>query len=241
MARPEKIPVARLTPDAAHVTTAVNSTKLLSITLCLGLLGPATASFARPTFYVEAGTSHFALGHADLHHPSAGLAPVKVTLSETKSRWSPLLAVGAEFNSWFAARLSFQRLNNVTGSVVQEFAPEGSTRQYLATRSSEDVSVVTLSPEFRWKLAERLDAFVRADLAWVDSRGDVHVDTNLPHILVIPHTRRDDNEFTAGGSLGLDWHLSDTWSLAGSYQYVDLKPSFGRDAHVLSSALRYRF
>lgn len=224
----------------------VKPNTIRSFVLFGAALGLATASSAKPTFYLEAGASHFALRDAELYRPlpidpAALTVPVKVTTTQTKSKVGPLIAAGAEFNAWFGLRLSYQQLRGVRGLALHEWEINPPERHFLATRSEADVHVTTISPEFRRKIAANVEAFLRPELAWVVDRSELRTWTNLPAYDVVPYGETDENGFTVGGSAGLVWHVAPQWALSGGYQYVDLDPSSGRVAHVLSAALRFKF
>ena len=161
-------------------------------------------------------------------------------LAETQ----PSSAAAYAWTEQFALRLSYQFLNHVEAT-AQFGSPPGSPPSPLPVVVSghyqDDIHVVGLAPEFRLAVASAFTLALAPQLNWVGSRGTVGYSSPSALILFAPPRERNADGFTFGGSIRLLWSLGGRASLTLAYQYLDLEPSFGRETHVFSGALRWNF
>ena len=221
--------------------------------LCALLLG--TSAFAESKFYTEAGVAYVALRGANYEtgiEPSLALAntvpgaPVPqsifTVLGEDKSTWAPFISAGYTFSERVGVRLAYHFVGNLSASVKSTLLVGGDVvLGDVSLRFNDEVHVLSLAPEFKWPVTGGLRLTVSPELNWVASRGEVLATTLNPVINVLPRGIRNKQALTLGASVGAIWALSDQCDLAVGYKYSDLKPSWGRAAHMVSGSLRWRF
>lgn len=208
-------------------------------------------AFAESSLNTEAGVSYVFIRKARYETGSITTG----VLSEDKSQVAPFVAIGHSFSESVSLRLSYQyigNLNATTQSVFQIALPPGTnvpnplipnfTNQY-----HDSVHVLGLAPEFKWRLSPKLGLTFSPELNWAADRGtilstEIHDQPISPFTAVAPkqasHTAEN---FSLGASAGVLWSLSERCSLAFSYRYTELQPSWNRQAHILSAALRWHF
>ncbi len=230
--------------------------KIISYCFCTVLF--STAAFAESRFYTEAGASYVMLMGA--HYPSGApsLASVAVyppILEWTRShdnkdtpKWAPFVAVGYSFTDWLGVRLSYQYIANLTARTEwrSRFAPGyetlvGVLAPIFTTTYEEDIHVLSLAPEFRWPVTSAVAVTFSPELNWVASRGEVQESYVTYYTPTVTRRVRNEKEYTLGVSAGAVWSLTKRCDLVFRYKYADLKPSFGREAHILSGAIRLGF
>jgi hypothetical protein len=69
----------------------------------------------------------------------------------------------------------------------------------------------------------------------------VSYSTTNPAVLLIGPRKRNDDGFTLGGSVRFLWSFSPRLAISLGYQYVDLDPSFDREAQVFSGGMQWKF
>ncbi len=209
---------------------------LLSLSTALLL---ASTAAAESKIFAEAGVSYFALRGADFDGPNV------LSASGGRNEVAPFVAAGYRFTETFALRLSYHHVNEIASTVQYGYPPatggDVNIPMVVWGEHRDRVHVVGLAPELRWTLGDRLSATVSPALNWVASSGGVRYWTNSPAITIIPWRPHDDDALTFGGSLGLAYSLSERTGLSIAYQYADLDPSWGREAHIFSGALRLNF
>lgn len=196
------------------------------------------AARAATSFQAEAGASYFFLREARLER-----APTPLSTDEP-GKFAPFVAGSLAFNERVALRLSYAFLDNARATAVFP-GPPGVPPSPLAVvvwgRYRDDVHVVSLAPEFTWTLRPRLAFAVAPQVNWVASRGVVSYSTNSALLLLVAPQPRNDDGLTLGAAAKLRWTLGARASLSLGYEYVDLAPSFGRRAQVLSGGWRWNF
>jgi opacity protein-like surface antigen len=112
----------------------------------------------------------------------------------------------------------------------------------FSTTYKDEIHLISFAPEFKWPITHRLKLAFSPELNWVMDHGETLVSTTNPLIdIVLPRRVKNEQELTIGASAGVAWSLTDSVALAVRYKYVDLKPSRGREAHVVSSSIRWSF
>lgn len=221
--------------------------------LCALLLG--SPAFAESKFYAEAGVAYVALRGASYETgatPSLTLAntvpgtPLPTStfaiLGEDKSTWAPFVSAGYHFSEHIGVRLGYHYVGNLNASVKSTLLVGGDVvLGDVSLRFNDEVHVLSFAPELRWPIADKLRLTFSPELNWVTSRGEILATTSNPVINIVPRRARNEQELTFGASVGALWSLSDKCDLSLSYKYSDLKPSWGRAAHMLSGALRWNF
>lgn len=198
-----------------------------------------TAAAAQTTFYAEAGVSYLALRDARFE-----TAPDPLRTSGGKSEAAPFIAGGVSFTERFGLRLSYHYVDQINASAQFPSPPAGgpiTTPVVVWGYYQDEVHLVGLAPEFRWAAGPKLRFTIAPVLNWVASRGEVWYAAANAAVLPGPSRRPSDEDFTFGGSLGLEWSLTEHAAISLSYQYADLQPSFDREAHLISGALRWNF
>lgn len=203
----------------------------LIVTLAL-LVVPVVAS---AKIQPEVGVSYFALRDTELERGSYPL------WTDEPSETSPFVAATYEFNERFGLRLSYHYLDDVR-TTTQLGSPPGSPLAVVVWgHFNDDVHLFSAAPEFRWSLAPKLTFAIAPQLNWVASKGVVSYSTNDPLVLLVAPRKWDDDGVTLGGSARFLWSLGRRAALTLGYQYLDLDPSFGREAHVVSGGVQWSF
>ena len=203
----------------------------------LGLVTFLPAIHASP-FHVEAGASYFMFNGTNLES-RANLNSV----DEPKNR-APFVGVQYDLGQGFGVRFSYQWVNEVW--TTAEYGPTANFSpspfpSLVWGYYHDDIDVISVSPEFALALTPRLSVGIAPQINWVRSRGWIHYSSMSPVLLLVaPQAWRDDG-FTVGGSTRLQWIFASRAAASVSYQFTDLKPSFGRKAHVLTGSLQWRF
>ena len=196
---------------------------------------PAAAARA---ITLEAGTSYFLLRHERFE---VSPAPLSVDQSD---RIAPFVGLRTALSDRFGLRASYQFVNNVRAT-AQFGYPPGDPSSPLPIivwgHYDDDVHVLSLAPEFTWPVAPRLNVALSPQLNWVRSRGLVRYSTDNALILLQAPRERNEDGFTWGGAARLEWAFSAKSGLFASYQFVDLEPSFERQAHVISAGVTWKF
>lgn len=161
-------------------------------------------------------------------------------------RVAPFVAASYAFTDAFAVRFSYQFVDNLRATA--QFGSPPGTPDGLPVipivvwgHYRDDVHIVALAPEFRASLRPNLTLGLAPQLNWVASRGRISYATDYPLILLVAPYDRNDEGFTFGGAARLLWSLSGRTAVSLGYQYLDLEPSFDREAHVLSAGLLWKF
>jgi hypothetical protein len=201
----------------------------------LGLGGALLAAARASALEPEAGVSVFALRHTRAEGGTHVLA------RDEPTRLAPYVAARHAFNERFALRLSYQFVGHAE-SVTEYGSPPGSPLAVVVWgHYRDDIHVVSAAPELAWALSRELSLSLAPQVNWVASRGVVsYATTNATVLLVGPRTRREEG-FTLGGALRASWSFTRRAALSAGYEYLDLDPSFGRQAHVFSGGVRWKF
>lgn len=206
---------------------------LLLLSVFLALRASAT-----PGAQAEIGASYFALRHSGLE------GAANVLSVDEPGKFAPFLAARYGFNDRFALRLSWHFLKNVRATATSG-APAGTPPSVppfvVWTHMHDDIHVLSAAPEIAWRVSPKVTFALAPQLNWVASRGTVSYSTLHPLILLpAPQARRDDG-FALGGNARLLRSLGGRAALSVGYQFLNLDPSFGRQAHVISGGLQWRF
>ena len=196
---------------------------------------PASAA---PSLQTEVGASYFAVRDTRLEG-AANLLSV-----DEPRKFAPFVAVRYACNDRFALRLSWQFLNDARTTATSG-APPGTPPSVppfvVWSHYEDDVHLLSAAPEFAWNLSPQATFSLAPQLNWVASRGVASYSTLHPLILLpAPRARRDDG-FTLGGAAQLRWSIGARTAISVGYQFMDLEPSFGRQANVISAGLQWRF
>lgn len=197
-------------------------------------VAPAIAALDIQT---EVGASYF-IFRDTRREPMAGFLG-----TDEPTKAAPFIAVATDLTENIGLRLSYQFVNDVS-STARFSSPSGAP-SLLPTSiwsvQEDDIHLLGLAPEFKWKLAPSLSLALAPELHWVASRGVVSYGTNNPAVSLVAPRTRNDNGFTLGGAARARWSISRQASVSLGYEYVDLDPSFGRRAHVIAAGFGWRF
>lgn len=225
--------------------------------LSLALLATALAlpASAAPRLRFEAGAGYFFFRHARLADQPTAFA------IDEPGRLAPFVAVSHDFTERFGLRWSYQHVDDaqtttefrwqvvpvdpqinvvppstaIPGPVLL-FAPPRVFGHYR-----DDIHILGLAPEFTWEFGRRLSVVLAPELNWVASRGTVSYSSDSAFVLLVaPRGRREDG-FMLGGGAKARWALNERTALSLGYRYLDLEPSFDREAHVISAGVEWRF
>lgn len=207
----------------------------LTFLLTLAVAAPVVA---QPRFYAEAGVSYLAVEGTT--SPDVHISLPLLARDHDKTAWSPFIAAGWNLSDHFGLRTAYRYVDGL--NVQEAFAIQDGTGTYhLTTRYSDDLHVVTLAPEFRWRAGHAAVITLSPELNWVHLRESVHTWTNAPAVDPAPPRTRSDEDFSLGGSAAVVWALTARWSLPLRYSYLDLDPSWNRRAHAVSAGLAWQF
>lgn len=199
----------------------------------------ATAASAATRWSAEAGVSWFMVRGFDL-----GTEPGPLAVRET-DRAAPFVAGRYAFTDRFGVKLAYDYVANADATAEYGYPPgqggDVHTPVAIWGRYDIDLHVVSLAPEFTWPVNARLSVTLAPAVNWVASRAWVAYDTTLPNVLLVAAHAENDDGFTLGANVGISWALSERAALTASYRYVDLNPSWHREAHVVSGGLRWTF
>ena len=215
-------------------------------------------AFAESRFYTEAGVSYVALmgAHYTDNAPSGPAVAVYPPILEwTRSqdskdspKWAPFLALGYSFTERLGVRLSYQYIANLDAHSEwrSRFSPGyetlvGVMAPYSLTSYKEDVHVLSLAPELNWSVTNSLAVTFAPELNWVASRGEAEESYVTYYTASVSRRDRNEQAFTLGASASAVWSLTDRCKFVVRYKYVDLKPSWGREAHIVSGLVRLGF
>jgi hypothetical protein len=161
---------------------------------------------------------------------------------EDKSKFTPFVAVGYSFSDRLGLRLSYHYVSNLNAR-AKAFSLVGgdALAENIFYTFKDDVHLLSLSPEFKLPLTDKLVMTFSPELNWVANRGEVLLTTTNPALEVVPRWEHNDQGFTLGASIGLGWAWTERCALEVRYKYADLKPSRGREANIVSSAVRWTF
>ncbi|HIF9535339.1 TPA: OmpA family protein [Photobacterium damselae] len=129
---------------------------------------------------------------------------------------------GYQFNDWFA----------LEGGLTDYGSPDARYRQ--GTVSVDDMLGGEISAKLSYPLTERFDVYTRIGGAWQ------HIDK---HFTPMPDSI-ESSQWNVLSAVGLDYRLSQRWSLRGEYQFID---GIGdgdveqADLHFASFGLTYHF
>lgn len=226
---------------------------LCCLSAALSFSTATATSTADSRWYLETGVTHFSLSGADyapLARAVQRSGPPAFLFAQlpTQSRKTnaPFVAVGSTVMDWLGVRLSYHFLDKLTTPAGFYFDPtkgvivggdvilKGSFRPLQMT---EKLSLVTLAPELKWKVASHFALTLSPALNWVSSEQSVYFDS----IKGTKLTEHHQHEFTFGVAVGALWSFAERWDLGVNYGYADLNPSGGREARLLSGSLRRRF
>lgn len=213
------------------------------------------SAFAESKFYTDAGVSYTLLKGATYTsglQPSYALAslvpgaPVPTSifalLNEDKSQWAPFIAAGYAFSDRVGVRISYHYLGRLTANSKSTLLVGGDVvLGDVSLRFNDTVHLFSLSPEFSFPVLGKLTLTFSPELNWVASRGEVLASTLNPVINVLPSRVRNEQGFSFGASVGARWSLTEQCDFTVGYKYTDLKPSWGRQAHLLSGGLHFKF
>jgi hypothetical protein len=195
----------------------------------------AWASQAASPLQAEAGVSYFVLRHTRFE---SGATAFRV---DEPHNAAPFVALTRDVSDTWDVKLSYRYLNNVR-TTVQFGSPPGSMLPVVVWgHYDDDVHMLTAAPEFKWRVASQLTFAIAPEVNWVASRGVVSYSTNNATVLLVGPRRRNDDGFTLGASARWLWTTGSRWAMMLGYEYVDLDPSFDREAHVFSGGVQWRF
>lgn len=209
------------------------------------LFAGATA-LAAPGAFTEIGLSHFALDGARFEKH-----PTPVAVWDETSKLAPFVAAGYSFTDGFGLKLSYHYVADISSAAkYNSFPTDGDVQLPVVTMAyyEDDLHVVGLSPEFKFKVGNAVTLAFAPVLNWVANQGraiyshgviNVAPDPSNPQVVV--RRSRDDDGFTVGGSIALLFSLSERSALSFSYQYANLEPSYDREGHILTGAWRWTF
>lgn len=209
--------------------TAASAVSLLS----------AAALRAETNFRAEAGVSYFALHGARFENQPAPLA-----LDQDGGRWAPFVAGSYAFTERVGVRLSYHYVHNLSATAEYGYPPgPGDVHPQVVTwgHYDDDIHLVTLAPQLKWAFNDRVSATVAPGLNWVASRGTVGYSTLNPAVTLPARRGRNESGLTLGAAAGLAWAVGEQGTFSLSYQWVDLDPSWNREAHVFSGGLGWQF
>ena len=215
----------------------------------------STSAFAQLIVYTEAGVSYAALQGADY---SSGIqaslatgsmvpgAPVpkstNTIFAEDKSSWASDLAAGYAFSDRIGVRLDNPHLGKLPASAKATIIIVGDAALGdLSFRFNDTVHVLSLAPEINWPLTGKFMLTMSRELNWVASRGEVLVSTTSTSLTVVPWRERNEQEFSLGALAGVRYAFTERCDLNLGYKYSDLKPSWSREAHMISGGLKVNF
>jgi hypothetical protein len=224
----------------------------------LPLIFFASRTFADSNFYTEAGVSYAALHGASYGSAASGFDPTLslsnivagapaptstlTVLSEDKSQWAPFVAAGYTFTDRIGLRLSYQYIGSLSARAKSTIIVGGdAVLGEVSFRFNDKVHVVSLAPVFTWPLASKLTLTFSPEVNWIASRGEILASTDSPQINIAPRQVRNEQDVSVGASVGARWFLTEKCDLILGYKYTDLKPSWGRQAHLFSGGLHWRF
>jgi hypothetical protein len=198
----------------------------------------AASAIGAPTFHAEGGASYFVIRDARLEP-----APDPLAVDEPR-KVAPFVGVTYDMTDQIAFRFSYHYLSDVRTTVVFG-SPPGSPPSPLPIiiwgHYEDDVHLVTVAPEFKWRIGPTVTFSIAPQVNWVASRGVVSYSTTNPLVLLLAPRERDDEGLTLGGSARIRWALGSRAAISLGYQYVDLDPSFGRKAHAFTGGLQWSF
>jgi hypothetical protein len=223
----------------------------------------STVAFAESKFYAEAGVSYVALSGAS-YQDRSGLTVTSSTKTasevngdnmnaimnlknEDRSTMAPFLAVGYSFSDWLGMRLSYQYIGHLTAQTESETSlipnaiyPPGALANTFATHYNDDVHLLSLAPEIKWPVTDKLKLMFSPQLNWVLDRSEVQESAAF-YPARFSSTAQTRQKLSLGALVGAMWSCSKRCDLTASYQYADLNPSRGRQANIFSGAVRWRF
>lgn len=205
--------------------------------ILLVALAVAVPTFAQSNYFAEAGVGYAGLSGA--RFPTGQILPL-ADVDADDGAWAPYLAAGYDFSERFALRASYTYLDGADATVTYR-GNEGSTQYFLTNRYEGRGHLLSLAPEFKWRVTPAVVFSVAPELNWLYLRESIATDTNMPHILVMADRVRSEEDLSLGGTASLQWAWSPAWTLAVRYRFVDLDPSWNRKAHVLSGGVIWRF
>ena len=206
------------------------------VCLCTALVSPI---FGATAFHAEAGGSAFFLRQHGPLEPGRGPNSL-----ENPEKSVPFVAVAMALSEAFALRLSYHALNDVETTAMFGSPPSDPSPPLPVVvwgHYRDDVHLLTVTPEFKWRIHSALTLGAAPQLNWVKSDGVISYSTNNALVLLQAPRERDDDGFTLGATTRLSWAVGSRVSASLSYQYSDLGPSFHRRAHVVSAGLEWKF
>ncbi len=230
--------------------------KLRSIPLAVATatLLSNTAAFAAGWF-VEAGggVADFSDGVYNLNSVLAATADpaantVSVALSEptwheddTTSVFH--LAAGYTWRDWLNLRLTYQHFGRTAATSTSEVivAADDYDGGTITLTYRDQVQVLSFAPELRWQATPKFALLVAPELNWVFSEAELETVSNSPVITYVPFIRRRADELSLGASVAAEFAVGEQLALSLRYRYLDLDPSWGREASVLSAGLQWTF
>jgi hypothetical protein len=227
-------------------------------TFCLLLILLGAPLFAETGFYTEAGLGYVVLRGAHYRDDAPSLVSIAIyppilewhrsSAVDDKSTGAPFVALGYSFNDRLGVRLTYQYIADLTArsewrstlspgyeTLVGVLAP------YLSICRSDDIHVLSVAPELAWPVTRSCRVTFSPELNWVASRGEVVRSLVTYYTPDVSRQVRNEQQFTLGGSVGLLFDLTEKVALSVGYKYADLKPSWDREAHILSGSIRLRF
>lgn len=198
----------------------------------------ALPAAAAPGFSLEGGASYFMLRHERLES-----SPAPFTVDQP-DRLAPFVGLRTALTDRFGLRASYQFVNNVRATAQFSYRlgdPPSPVPTIVWGHYEDDVHVFSLAPEFTWPLAPRLNFALSPQFNWVKSRGLVRYSTDNALILLQAPRERNEDGTTWGGAARFDWAFGAKSGLFASYQFVDLEPSFERQARVVSAGMTWKF
>ena len=223
----------------------------------------STVAFAESKFYAEAGVSYVALSGASYQDGSGltvassiktasgvgynNLNAIMNLKNEDRSTMAPFLAVGYSFSDWLGMRLSYQYIGHLTAQTETDTSfiptaiyPPGVYVTTFATHYKDDVHLLSLAPEIKWPVTDKLKLMFSPQLNWVLDRSEVQ-ESVTTYQTFVSNTAQTRQKLSLGALVGAMWSCSKRCDLTASYQYADLNPSHGRQANIFSGAVRWRF
>ena len=211
--------------------------KILSVLILLGAIS-ATSATASSAIQPEIGVSYFVLRSTKLEPSPAALSVDEPT------KFAPFVAVKCDATPWLGLRLSYHFLNDlhtIANNAVPTGLPLSTLPVTVENHYQDDVHLVSVAPEFTWSVAPQWTVAIAPQVNWVSSRGTISYSTNSPLLSLVAPRARNDDGFTLGGGGWVRWSPGARTTLSLGYHYLDLEPSFGREAHSFSGGVSWKF
>ncbi len=185
-------------------------------------------------FEAEAGVSYLIPRKAS----PEGFTPNSM---DDSGKAGPYIAGSFPLNDFLALRLSYHYFDNLHATATYSSAPGSMLPVVVYGQYNDDVHLASLASDFKFRVLPQLTLSVAPQLNWVASRGRVAFSTTDPTVLLVGPHNANRSEFTGGASARGVWAFTPHTSVVLSYEYLDLHPSFGRKAHLVSGGVLWVF